>query len=139
MAPAENGSRTGVDIEFFKLINKGMEHMVSTDDIINSITNRTGIPILRASMEGVLKDYNVNTEFPEVLGAMIATVYGASTTAINDFSKDNDPFVTIRTDQYEIAIVSCGEDVIAAFLGDGKDFNENELRALALQIDEWNV
>jgi len=139
MVPVGKGSRPGVDLEGYSLINNGIGQLVSTEELINSYTIRTGIPVLRASLEGVLKEFNISTEFPEVLGAMLATVYGASITAINDFSEDEDPLVTIRARQYKIAVISYGDDVLAAFIPEGQEFNEHELRALALRIEEVNL
>jgi len=109
---------------------------MSPDEIIESFTARTGITILRASKEGVLRDYNVKTDFPEVLGAMLATVYGASVTAISDFSEGEEPVVMIQTDREDIAIVAFNNDIVAAFVGKGKDFNPEELKSLAYQLEE---
>lgn len=116
--------------------DKGELDSMSTDKLFESFTERTGIRVLRASKEGVLRDYNVETDFPEVLGAMLATVYGASITAIADFTEKEDPVVWIRAGEFHVAIVSASDSILAAFSADGKEIPLEDLKGLAKKIDE---
>ena len=107
---------------------------MTTEEIINSFKDQTGISVIRASKEGVLKEYSVETEYPEILGAMLATVYGASVTAIIDFSGGEDPTVTIQSGNHHIMIVSSRNDIVAAFVPNGNAIPENDIRLLAEKL-----
>ena len=104
---------------------------MTAKEIINTFKERTGISIIRATKEGVLKDYSVETEFPEILGAMLATVYGASVTAITDLSEGEDPVITIQSGQHHVMIFSTINDILAAFVPNGISIQESELRSIA--------
>ncbi len=136
MVPATNSSKPIVPYNVFKSLEKGVRDSMSTEEIIAAFTEQTGISIIRASKEGVLKDYNVATDFPEVLGAMLATVYGASVTAITDFTEGDDPVVRIQSAEHDVIIVSSTDDILAVFVPNGGQILEEDLKALAKQLEE---
>lgn len=136
MAPAEHSTKTESPYDIFKVPKKGVREIMATDDIIESFTERTGISILRASKEGVLKDFNVESDFPEVLGAMLATVYGASVTAITDFVDGIEPVVKIETGKHDIAIIASNEDIIAAFVPEDSKLDVEILKVLGIQLED---
>jgi predicted regulator of Ras-like GTPase activity (Roadblock/LC7/MglB family) len=136
MVPATNSTKPIVSYNIFKLSERGVQESMPTEEIIDSFKEQTDISIIRASKEGVLRDYNVETEFPEVLGAMLATVFGASVTAIMDFSQGEDPVVNIDSKGQNVCIISSAEDIIAAFVPEGKSISIDDLRTLAKQLEE---
>ncbi len=134
--PATNSSKPIVPYDIFKLSEKGVRDSMSTEEIIEAFKDQTGISIIWASKEGVLKEYNVDSDFPEVLGAMLATVYGASVTAITDFTDEEDSVVRIHSGELDVIIVSSTDDILAAFVPSGGEIPEEDLKALAKQLEE---
>lgn len=136
MVPATNSTKPIESHEIFKLSEKEVRQSMTTEEIIQSFKEHTGITLIRASKEGVLKDYNVDTDFPEVLAAMLATVFGASVTAITDFSEEGDLVVQIRSGDHTIVIVSSTDDIVGVFVPEGTNISDNDLLALARQLEE---
>jgi predicted regulator of Ras-like GTPase activity (Roadblock/LC7/MglB family) len=136
MVPATNSTKPIVPYNVFNLSEKGERESMTTEEILETFKEQTGISIIRASKEGVLKDYNVVTDFPEILGAMLATVYGASVTAITDFTEGEDAVVKIASGDHCIVIVSNSDDILAAIVPNGGEVLEEDLQALAKQLEE---
>ncbi len=103
-------------------------------ELMNSFKENTGISILRTSREGVLIDYNVITNFPDALGAFIATAYGASESAIQQFPSSDEVEVVIDTGSNQMFIVSAGRYLLAGISSSGKEVDKEKLRELAGSI-----
>lgn len=103
-------------------------------ELMNSFKENTGVSVLRTSREGVLIDYNVITNFPDALGAFIATAFGASESAVQQFPSSDEIEVVIDTDTVQMYIISAGRYLLAGISSSGKKVEKEKLRELARSI-----
>jgi len=101
------------------------------EELMQSFTEKTGIMLLIASKEGVLKEFNVESDFPEVLGAMLATVFGAAETVITTLGFGSEPEISMKAEENQIIILPSGEDIMAAFIPSGNKIDYEDLEELA--------
>ena len=136
MTPTTKNTNSIGSYDIFNLSENGVRETMSTEEIIESFKESTGIAVIRASKEGVLKDYNVETDFPEVLGAMLATVYGASVTALADFSEKRNPIIKINSGDRSVIIVSSSDDIVAVFVPEDATISDEEVQSLSKKLEE---
>jgi len=136
MAQTTSSKKATRIYDIFNLSENGVRETMSADEIIESFKENTGIAVIRASKEGVLRDYNVETDFPEVLAAMLATVYGASVTAITDFSEERDPIIKINSGDRNVIIVSSSKDIVAVFVPEEATISDEDVQTLSKKLEE---
>ncbi len=104
---------------------------MTPEELMESFTERTGIKVLRATKEGILRETTLDVDAPEIIGAMIATIFGAADTTIGEFNLEVPEIISIKKDDVRIFILPSRENILAAFAPPEIDVNEEELKSLA--------
>ena len=105
---------------------------MTPEKLMESFTERTGIWIIRTTKEGILLESTVKVDAPEIIGAMVATIFGAADTTLSEFNMGTPNVVTIHNDNFRMFILpSKGDHLIAAFAKRDVEVNEAELKEIA--------
>jgi len=85
-------------------------------------------------MEGVLIDYNIESDYPEVVAAMFATLFGAASLVSEDIAGSDSPVVKIIAGDYLFHITRIGENIIALLPSTDTPFSQDEIDSFLIEL-----
>lgn len=89
---------------------------------------------IRSSVEGVLIDYNIDSDYPEVVAAMFATLFGAASLVSEDISESDSPVVKIIAGNHIFQISKIGEHIIALLPSSDVPFSQDEIDSFLIEL-----
>jgi len=87
-------------------------------EVMDAFKAKSGVSTLIATLEGELGPCNVEGESPQVLAAMLATVYGAGRTAMDYAFSENQAEVLIIWNDFKIMLFPRDRSIVATFIPD---------------------
>jgi len=92
---------------------------VLTDKIVDEMQLKSKFNYIRSSNEGVLIDYDLETDFPEVAAAMFATIYGAASLAVEDMAEGLPFSVKILLEKKTVTVLRSREHIVGLISKNG--------------------
>ena len=99
----------------------------------------TKFDFIRATLDGILYDYSVDTDTPEVVAAMMATIFGAANFISDELSGEGDPLIRIKVAGKEIHVTRSKGLILAVFHLQGEDAGVEDISAFIDSLPEHPI
>lgn len=114
-----------------RAINMPLLQMKQEEDLREVLKEAVGtkFDFIRATRDGILYDYTVDTDIPELVAAMMATVFGAASYISDEITEGGDPFIKIKVAGKEICVTSSHGLIVGAYHLQDDEVGNEEIQA----------